>query len=115
MTDKTSETLESACDASNRHIQQDATVFPARHRRHAWQLPSLVLAFSIAFLYGAYVSFTFEDPALASRCEMAWMSPGYLRMDGLTEQHSRLARKYALWLYREQGWDLSNKVRCLML
>jgi hypothetical protein len=39
------------------------------------------------------------------------MSPGYLRLDGLNASHSRLAGKYSLWLYREQGWDLSNKVR----
>lgn len=37
------------------------------------------------------------------------MSPGYLRLDGLNASHSRLAGKYSLWLYREQGWDLSNK------
>lgn len=100
--------------STNAHQDQrvgDATASSAS--RYAWRMPALVLAFSLAFFYIAFLSFTFKEPALASRCKMAWMSPGYLRMDGLTEQHSRLARKYALWLYREQGWDLSNKV-CAM-
>lgn len=100
---------DAASDAQAQNIREDATTPP--DRRSAWRLLGLTACFAIAFIYLAYASFSFRDPALASRCEMAWMSPGYLRMDGLTEQHSRLARKYTLWLYREQGWDLSNKVR----
>ena len=96
-------------DASNTlSVGDDA--LPAK-THHAWRLPALVVAFSLALLYIAFLSFTYKDPVLASRCKMAWMSPGYIRMNGLDESHSRLARKYTLWMYREQGWDLSNKVR----
>lgn len=55
-------------------------------------------------------AFNGRDPWEATKCRMAYMSPGYLRLDGLNASHSRLAGKYSLWLYREQGWDLSNKV-----
>lgn len=88
---------------------------PLTHQARTWQSLSkrvvFLVLFSMAFLHAAYTSFAYTDPADASRCQMAWMSPSYLRMDGLDERHSRLARKYSLWLYREQGWDLSNKVR----
>lgn len=35
------------------------------------------------------------------------MTPHYVHMD-LTKQHSRLAGKYKLYLYREYGWDTND-------
>ena len=70
-----------------------------------------ILLLSLGFLATAFLSFTSKDPAQASQCEMAWMSPSYLRLNNFNETHSRLASKYSLWFYREQGYDLSNKVR----
>lgn len=71
---------------------------------------SAILIFTLVFAYTSFRSFARHDPANASACRMAYMSPGYIRMDSLDAQHSRLAGKYSLWLYREQGWDLSIKV-----
>jgi len=65
---------------------------------------------AVAFCYVSVTSFLYKDPANASQCRMAWMSPGYIRMEDFDRSHSRLASKYSLWLYREQGWDLSSKV-----
>jgi hypothetical protein len=78
-------------------------------RRYHILLACLFL-FSTVFSWQVYVAFTHHDPWEVSRCRMAYMSPGYIRLDGLNASHSRLAGKYSLWLYREQGWDLSNKV-----
>lgn len=39
-------------------------------------------------------------------CEMSWMTPAYVPV--LWEQPP--STKYRLYLYREQGWDLSDKV-----
>lgn len=69
-----------------------------------------LLVFSAVFCWSVYTSFMHNDPWETSKCRMAYMSPGYLRLDGLNASHSRMAGKYSLWLYREQGWDLSNKV-----
>ena len=69
-----------------------------------------VLLFTVAFVYAMYHGFKVIDPAEANQCKMAYMSPAYVRLEGLDIHHSRLAGKYSLWLYREQGWDLSNKV-----
>jgi hypothetical protein len=85
------------------------------HGKRASNVPELgflfVLLLSLGFLTTAFLSFTHKDAAQASQCEMAWMSPSYLRLNGFNESHSRLASKYSLWFYREQGYDLSNKVR----
>ena len=87
--------------------------------RHLAKLPAtwsramlgILMLLTVAFVYATYLSFMLRDPINASQCQMAYMSPGYIRLEGLDRQHSKYAGKYSLWLYREQGWDLSNKVR----
>ena len=65
----------------------------------------LALAFSMLPLLlveaGSYPSQT-----IAGGCQMAYMSPHYISMDGMNASHSRLAKKYSLHLYREAGYDL---------
>lgn len=80
--------------------KQDAVVFT-------------IILFAVAFAHTVYTSSVRYDPANAMRCAMAYMSPSYVRQDGFNRNHSRLAGKYSLWLYREQGYDLSDKVRCM--
>lgn len=46
----------------------------------------------------------------AGLCRMAWMSPGYLKLDGFGSEFTRLSGKYTTYLYREQGWNLDEKV-----
>lgn len=45
-------------------------------------------------------------------CRMSYMRPSYHRFDGFDTEHTRFATKYSLYLYREQGVDVENKV-CL--
>lgn len=71
--------------------------------------------FTCLFSWSVYTCYIRVDPWEATRCRMAYMSPGYIRLDGLNASHSRLAGKYSLWLYREQGWDLSSKVSLLLI
>jgi hypothetical protein len=93
--------------------KEDVDSGSSRHGKRASKHVGLlsVLVLSLGFLATALLSFMSRDPAQASQCEMAWMSPSYLRLNGFNETHSRLASKYSLWFYREQGYDLSNKVR----
>jgi hypothetical protein len=80
------------------------------HRRFKASIACLLL-FTCSLCWIVYHAFTEQSQWSASSCAMAWMSPGYIRQDGLNASHSRLAGKYSLWLYREQGWDISSKVR----
>lgn len=82
----------------------------SRTNRHYKILVACLLLFSSLFSWSVYSSYTRTDPWEATRCRMAYMSPGYIRLEGLNASHSRLAGKYSLWLYREQGWDLSSRV-----
>lgn len=92
------------------HAHADSSI----QRRRYKLLVACLLLFTCLFSWSTYTAFIWRDPWEATRCRMAYMSPGYIRLDSLNESHSRLAGKYSLWLYREQGWDLSNKVCCLM-
>lgn len=83
------------------------------HQKSTFRYAALLTclsAMSAIFVWFTWLSFTSKDIRQVSRCRMAYMSPGYLRQDGMDKKHSNLAEKYSLWLYREQGWDLSNKV-----
>ena len=65
----------------------------------------LIPIFGVIFALTSFISFRSHDPANAMRCDMAYMWPGYVRIDGPDD-----ASGYALWLYREQGLDVSDKV-----
>lgn len=43
-------------------------------------------------------------------CRMSYMRPSYARFDEFDTEHTRLASKYSLYLYREQGIDHDTKV-----
>ncbi|KAK4140644.1 GPI inositol-deacylase [Dichotomopilus funicola] len=44
-------------------------------------------------------------------CRMSYMRPSYAKLDEFDTEHTRLASKYSLYLYREQGIDRDTKVR----
>ncbi|KAK4238631.1 GPI inositol-deacylase [Achaetomium macrosporum] len=44
-------------------------------------------------------------------CRMSYMRPSYAKLDDFDTEHTRLASKYSLYLYREQGIDHDTKVR----
>lgn len=43
-------------------------------------------------------------------CRMSWMSPSFVRFSDFDTEHTRLASKYSLYLYREQGIENGPKV-----
>ncbi|KAI2635049.1 GPI inositol-deacylase [Xylaria nigripes] len=44
-------------------------------------------------------------------CRMSWMSPSFVHFSDFDTEHTRLASKYSLYLYREQGIDSRSKVK----
>lgn len=46
-----------------------------------------------------------RETGVVGGCQMSWMSPSTILLDGLTTKESRLAAKYSLHLYREREWD----------
>lgn len=46
----------------------------------------------------------------AGSCRMSWMSPSYIKIDSFGSEYTRLSGKYTTYLYREQGWNLEDKV-----
>ncbi|KAL2200660.1 PGAP1-like protein-domain-containing protein [Corynascus similis CBS 632.67] len=44
-------------------------------------------------------------------CRMSYMRPSYAKLNEFDTEHTRLASKYSLYLYREQGIDHDTKVR----
>lgn len=43
-------------------------------------------------------------------CRMSYMRPSYAKINDFDTEHTRLASKYSLYLYREQGVDYDTKV-----
>ena len=43
-------------------------------------------------------------------CRMSFMRPVYRRLQEFDTEHTRFASKYSLYLYRENGIDIGNKV-----
>lgn len=43
-------------------------------------------------------------------CRMSYMRPSYAKFSDFDTEHTRLASKYSLYLYREQGVDHDTKV-----
>ncbi|KAJ1979677.1 GPI inositol deacylase [Dimargaris verticillata] len=76
--------------------------WPSQRRR--WRTLTALAVFSMVFMAAMLRAF-FVGQSEPRGCDMFYMYPKYLRMAGLTTQHSRLARKYALYLYREGGVD----------
>lgn len=56
----------------------------------------------LLLLIGKYLQFTGPD---VQQCRPVWMYPSYARIDGFDTRFTRLAHKYHLYLYREQGKD----------
>lgn len=49
--------------------------------------------------------FTPQSPPDIPQCRKVWMYPSYARIRSFDTSHTRLANKYSLYLYREQGLD----------
>ncbi|KAJ1979396.1 GPI inositol deacylase [Dimargaris xerosporica] len=88
---------------SSSHASLQSSVPCSSHRRR-WRTLAALAAFSLIFMAVMLRAF-FVGQSEPQGCDMFYMYPKYLRMVGLTTQHSRLAHKYALYLYREGGVD----------
>lgn len=80
--------------------------------RSPWAISFLALLASvvgIAFLLAVvHSSVTRQiDP---KGCRMSYMRPSYAKLNEFDTEHTRLASKYSLYLYREQGIDHDTKV-----
>ncbi|KAL2157506.1 hypothetical protein VTH06DRAFT_6057 [Thermothelomyces fergusii] len=86
-------------------------------RRPPWRSPwaigllalvtSLVgIGFLIAVLHSSVTRQV--DP---KGCRMSYMRPSYAKLNDFDTEHTRLASKYSLYLYREQGIEHDTKVR----
>ncbi|WVQ89980.1 GPI inositol-deacylase [Cryptococcus gattii] len=74
---------------------------PAKHL-HTRFLSPLFCVLAFLFSCAIYQSFRADLKQSGSwGCEMSWMSPSYRRL----EWTEFISTKYALYLYREQGWD----------
>jgi glycosylphosphatidylinositol deacylase len=90
------------------------TVIPAR--RPPWRSP---WAITFSALVAAIVGIGFLVAVLHSSvtrqldpkgCRMSYMRPSYAKLNEFDTEHTRLASKYSLYLYREQGIDHDTKV-----
>ncbi|GAA96257.1 uncharacterized protein L969DRAFT_14453 [Mixia osmundae IAM 14324] len=67
----------------------------------------IVLALLFASLLGHSHRLAMNEVARVNAgCEMAYMSPSYIKLAAFGTEYSRLAGKYSTYLYREVGWDL---------
>ncbi|KAJ4300229.1 GPI inositol deacylase [Collariella sp. IMI 366227] len=82
-------------------------------RRNPWAISFFALLTSIigiGFMVAVVQSSVTRqlDP---KGCRMSYMRPSYAKLDDFDTEHTRLASKYSLYLYREQGVDHDTKVR----
>lgn len=81
---------------------------PTKHL-HTRFLSPLFCVLAFLFSCAIYQSFRADLKKSGSwGCEMSWMSPSYRRL----EWTEFISTKYALYLYREQGWDSEDTVSC---
>ncbi|KAL1842622.1 hypothetical protein VTJ49DRAFT_4670 [Mycothermus thermophilus] len=86
-------------------------------RRPPWRSPwAISLAVLVASLIGIAFLLTVVRSAATRQldpkgCRMSYMRPSYAKLTEFDTEHTRLASKYSLYLYREQGVDHDTKVR----
>ena len=88
---------------------------PPRLRRRKLQPPDhlggsllcVITILSLAFI--ALVGYSFRVRQQDTKaCNMAYMYPSYKRLHGFDLEHTRFAKKYSLYLYREQTIDFTD-------
>ncbi|CUS25088.1 LAQU0S26e00760g1_1 [Lachancea quebecensis] len=65
----------------------------------------ITLGFLLVLLVAAASFFKKFTGADSPKCRSIYMYPSYARIDGFDERFTKLAKKYHLYLYREQGKD----------
>ncbi|KAK9493600.1 PGAP1-like protein-domain-containing protein [Lipomyces doorenjongii] len=97
--------------ATNTDRSSSARLNPSKFTRrrllsqHGSYLTITVVIFS-AFTI-ASILYSFLTRQLDSKgCREIWLAPSYARIKSFDSAHTKFASKYALYLYREQGYDL---------
>lgn len=68
---------------------------------------------ALAFFYHA--SLDIAQNLSPQGCRMSWMSPSYHLQHKFDSTWTPLARRYGLWLYREEGWEKEDEHVCALL
>ena len=104
-------TKEDALDMDDKTDRRFRFCFRLRFRNpcSASLLVIISTIFGIALLVGILTSASSRqlDP---KGCRMSFMRPVYRRLQEFDTEHTRFASKYSLYLYRENGIDIGNKV-----
>jgi hypothetical protein len=90
------------------------TVIPAR--RPPWRSPwAITFSALVAAIVGIGLLVAVLHSSVTRQldpkgCRMSYMRPSYAKLNEFDTEHTRLASKYSLYLYREQGIDHDTKV-----
>ncbi|KAI1192557.1 PGAP1-like protein-domain-containing protein [Nemania serpens] len=102
-------------DINTHHDKTPAWKLRARHfkPKSPWAISVLTLLTSMVGI-ALLISIVYSSTNLQcdpKGCRMSWMSPSFVHFSDFDTEHTRLASKYSLYLYREQGIDNGPKVR----
>ncbi|KAI1162515.1 PGAP1-like protein-domain-containing protein [Nemania serpens] len=102
-------------DINTHHDKTPAWKLRARQfkSKSPWAISALALFTSMAGI-ALLISIVYSSANLQcdpKGCRMSWMSPSFVHFSDFDTEHTRLASKYSLYLYREQGIDNGPKVR----
>ncbi|KAF8529105.1 PGAP1-like protein-domain-containing protein [Hysterangium stoloniferum] len=77
-----------------------------------WRASTTLLGIvTFIFLVAVYTSITqLPDRLSPQGCRMSYMSPSYILQSDFNSSWTRLARRYSLWLYHEEGWEPHGKL-----
>ncbi|KAL2267769.1 hypothetical protein VTJ83DRAFT_5046 [Remersonia thermophila] len=107
----------SAMDPATRDMAGKGPETRSLARRPPWRSPwAISFAVLIASIVGVLSLLTVVQSAATRQldpkgCRMSYMRPSYAKLTEFDTEHTRLASKYSLYLYREQGVDHDAKVR----
>ncbi|SCU77944.1 LAME_0A02762g1_1 [Lachancea meyersii CBS 8951] len=75
--------------------------------QHSGRIAKRIIGLGFLFILLAVVMSTSKrfSGADSPQCRSVYMYPSYARIDGFDERYTKLAKKYHLYLYREQGKD----------
>lgn len=101
-------------DINTHHDKTPAWKLRARHfkPKSPWAISVLTLLTSMVGI-ALLISIVYSSTNLQcdpKGCRMSWMSPSFVHFSDFDTEHTRLASKYSLYLYREQGIDNGPKV-----
>lgn len=71
---------------------------------------TVLSAFVLLFIIHAFLTRQLDPKG----CDMCWSRPIYIKFSDFDTEHTRFARKYNLYLYREGGFDEDPKVALYM-